>query len=151
MIAESLYSNSTDLDDDDHDDRQATIHFSLLTKEDMIESNEDFNLLKNKNKQITTASLPESSNDIIDLIREDLYKFVFMPISQQFSSYVRCRVIRNKSGSLQTFRLEVECENDGKSVYIFKLHFFNRKKWNFFFQYLALAFNSRKTIRSNSI
>ncbi len=120
MIAESSYSNLTNLDDDD-DDRQATIHFSLLTEEDMIESNENFNLLKNKNEQITTVSLPESSNDIINLIREDLYKFVFMPISKQFSNYVQCRVIRNKSGSLKTFHLEVEYGNDGKSVYIFKL------------------------------
>ncbi len=111
MIVESSYS------DLDEDERRGAVHFSSLTKDDIIEPNEDFN--KSKNKQITTVNLPESSNDIIDLIRKDLYKFVFMPIPKQLNNYVRCRLIRNRSGLVQTFRLEVEYEDNGKSVYIY--------------------------------
>jgi hypothetical protein len=116
LIAESSYSDLSDLDEDE---RRGAVHFSSLTEDDIIEPNEDFNKSKHKNEQMTTVNLPESSNDIIDLIRKDLYKFVFMPIPKQLSNYVRCRLIRNRSGLVQTFRLEVEYEDDGKSVYIY--------------------------------
>jgi len=112
LIVECSYSDLSNHDDN----RQVKIHFSPLAKENTIEANEDLNITKNKNEQKSTASLLEPFDDIRDLIREDLYKFVFMPMSKQFTNYVQCRLIRNKSGLIRTFRLEVEYDGDGNSV-----------------------------------
>lgn len=93
---------------------------------------------ENKNEEKTTANLSEPTNDIRDLIREDLYKFVFMPISKQFNDYIRCRLIRTKTSLVQACRLEVEYDDSGKSVDIFNLYlsfFYN------YYYYLALSFN----------
>ncbi len=91
LIIEVSYSNSLEITDDDDQP-------------------------KNKNEKIINEKVPSSSNMILDLIREDLYKFVFMPISKELSDYVRCRIIRQKFDIFETFRLEIEYEDDGRSV-----------------------------------
>ena len=72
----------------------------------------------NKNEQKLIVSPLESSTDILSLIREDLYKFVFMPIPKQFTSFIRCHLRRHKFDILQTFELEIEYGDDEKSVII---------------------------------
>ncbi len=88
LILEVSYSNSLEIDDDDDDQT------------------------KTKNEKV-----PSSSNMLLDLIRDDLYKFVFMPISKELSDYVRCRIIRQKFDLFETFHLEIEYEDDGRSVW----------------------------------
>jgi hypothetical protein len=122
LIAVSSYSSPSDLDDNDDSRHLVTIHSYSLATEDIIEPDEDFNRSKNKsqlNKSIveqeSTINLPE---EMRDLMRENLYKFIFMPISKQFTDYIECRLIRNKSGLFHNFRLEVDYEDNGRSVCI---------------------------------
>jgi hypothetical protein len=64
------------------------------------------------------SSLLESFNDIIHLMQDDPYKFIFTGISKDDNDYIRCRLVREKSGLFQNFHLEIELENGAKSVLI---------------------------------
>jgi len=71
----------------------------------------DHNETTEEEKKTTTTS------EIINLIREDLYKFVFMPMNKQFTNLIRCSIKRHVFDIYQTFQLEIEYQNDGKSVH----------------------------------
>jgi hypothetical protein len=127
LIIESVDSISVEFDDANGRRRRRKARPPSLPKEDIADSDEDSNSARNKKKSMNIVNLPTSSNDIIDLIKEDLYQFVFMPIAKQFKNYIRCRLIRNKYDMYHMFRLEIERENGEAPVMYSKLKIFRKK------------------------
>ena len=83
---------------------------------DSSDPDEDLIPSKHIEQPMTTVDSGRSINDIEDLIREDLYKFIFTPISKQWNSYLTCRLTRYKFDMFHTFHFEIERENGQGSV-----------------------------------
>lgn len=89
-------------------------------------SDEDSTPAKHTEQPMTTVDSGRLINDIEDLIREDLYKFIFAPISKQWNSYLTCRLRRFKFDMFHTFHFEIEREN-GQGPVGFSLNDFQRE------------------------
>lgn len=87
-----------------------------MTKDKRLDSAEDLTKSINKKEPIATVTALKSPNDIVDLIHADFYKSVFMPISKEFTSYIRCRITRKKRDMAHAFHLEIERDNAEGSV-----------------------------------
>ncbi|CAF1121665.1 unnamed protein product [Adineta steineri] len=87
----------------------------ILQKQDNISEN-------NIVQQCTACSNSMNSDDlrscdnILHLLENDPYKFIFTPIPKQNKDYTRCRVIRDKSVSSEIYYLELEPENSEKPI-----------------------------------
>jgi hypothetical protein len=59
-----------------------------------------------------------------------------MPLPKQINDYVQCRVICDTSDLFDSVRLEVECEDQGKSVEYLTVRYYYRKRVFFTFSYV---------------
>ncbi|CAF3963300.1 unnamed protein product [Adineta steineri] len=86
----------------------------ILQKQDKILEN---NIVQQRTACSNSMSLYnlKSFDNILHLLENDPYKFIFIPIPKQNKNYTRCRVIRGNSGLSEIYYLEFELENNEKA------------------------------------
>ncbi|UJR24817.1 hypothetical protein I4U23_006192 [Adineta vaga] len=76
--------------------------------------------LENQSETISTDSLKssylKSYDDLLYLLHQDPYKFIFTAIPKEMTKYLQCRMIREKSLLSEIFYFQIEFENNEEPI-----------------------------------